>query len=267
MIGNVVALVLAIVNMFVHSRDAWTSVVPTGLILSAATVVILHGHRLARLARSFTATAWELPDDVEHSPPGCARASARRRRALRRAAPCWRSSAGARTRTAFDPDSQIGPNPVLPEPQQYLFPPMQIADAVGWSKGETPAVPSDLKIQALATGLMSTRVVYTLPNGDILVAESTGPNLEPVTRPKNLVMGWIMSFAHAGVQGGNRITLLRDADGDGVPEIRTVFLDHLNSPFGVALVGQRSLCRQHRCDRALSLHDRAPPTSTRRAKR
>jgi len=139
---------------------------------------------------------------------------------------------------SFDPKTQIGANPVLPEPQQYLVPPMRIAKPVGWGNGETPTVPSGLKIQALASGLSSPRSLYTLPNGDVLVVESSGPDLEPVERPKDLIMGWVMSFAHAGVKGGNRITLLRDADGDGVPEQRTVFLDHLYSPFGVVLVGQ-----------------------------
>jgi len=139
---------------------------------------------------------------------------------------------------SFDIQSQIGPNPVLPEPQQYLFPPMKIAKVVGWTKGEKPIVASGLKIEALATGLESPRNLYVLPNGDVLVVESRGPDLEPATRPKDLIMGWIMSYAHGEGTGGNRITLLRDADGDGVPEVRAVFVDNLFSPFGVSLVGQ-----------------------------
>lgn len=138
----------------------------------------------------------------------------------------------------FDIQSQVGPNPVLPAPNQYLFPPMKIAKVVGWSKGEKPTVASGLKVEALATGLESPRNLHVLPNGDILVVESRGPNLESPKRPKDLVMGFIMSFAHGEGKGGNRITLLRDADGDGAPEVRTIFLDHLYSPFGVALVGQ-----------------------------
>jgi glucose/arabinose dehydrogenase len=139
----------------------------------------------------------------------------------------------------FDPMSQVGPNPVLPEPQQYLFPPMNIAKVVGWKDGETPTVAPGLKIEALATGLQHPRSVYTLPNGDILVIESQGPGVEPISRPKTLVMGLIQSMATGGSGGGesNRITLLRDADGDGKPETRTTFLEHLSSPFGVALVG------------------------------
>jgi glucose/arabinose dehydrogenase len=139
----------------------------------------------------------------------------------------------------FDPMSQVGPDPVLPEPQQYLFPPMNIAKVVGWKDGETPTVAPGLKIEALATGLQHPRSVYTLPNGDILVVESQGPGVEPISRPKTLVMGFIQSMATGGSSGGesNRITLLRDANGDGKPETRTTFLEHLSSPFGVALVG------------------------------
>jgi len=139
-----------------------------------------------------------------------------------------------------DPKDQIGATPKLPEPQQYLFPPMNLASVVGWKQDERPTVPKDLQISAFATGLKHPRSVYTLPNGDVLVVESGKPPGEPIKRPKDLVMGWIESFATSGGgddKPGNRITLLRDADGDGKPEVRSVFLDKLNSPFGVALVG------------------------------
>jgi glucose/arabinose dehydrogenase len=140
----------------------------------------------------------------------------------------------------FDPQTQIGADPVLPEQQQYLFPPMHIASVVGWKKGETPAVAPGLKIAAFATDLQHPRSVYVLPNGDVLAVESKGPGTEPARRPKDLVMGWIQSLSTGGGgdQPSNRITLLRDADGDGVPEVKSVFLDHLDSPFGVALVGE-----------------------------
>jgi len=118
---------------------------------------------------------------------------------------------------------------------------MNIAHIVGWSKDETPTVAQGLKIQPLAKGLEHPRSVYVLPNGDVLVVESKSPGTQPIRRPKDLIMGWVESFATSGAGAGNeasnRITLLRDADGDGVPEVRSVFLDHLNSPFGVALVG------------------------------
>lgn len=142
---------------------------------------------------------------------------------------------------AADPSTQIGPNPTLPEPQQYLIPPMNLAKVVGWSKDETPTVPQGLQIHAMASDLSHPRSLYTLPNGDVLVIESQGPGSEPIKRPKDLIMGFLQSLASSGGGGEkkptNQITLLRDADGDGVPETRTVFLDHLNSPFGVALVG------------------------------
>jgi glucose/arabinose dehydrogenase len=139
----------------------------------------------------------------------------------------------------FDVRTQIGPHPVLPAPQQYLFPPMRLAPVVGWKPGETPAVPQGLHIAAFASGLQHPRSVYTLPNGDVLVVESISPNLDPVRRPKNIVMHWVESMvtSNGETNGSNRITLLRDTKGTGTPDVRTVFIDHLKSPFGVALVG------------------------------
>jgi glucose/arabinose dehydrogenase len=138
-----------------------------------------------------------------------------------------------------DPKAQIGPHPNLPEQTQYLLPPMHLARVVGWKQGETPTVAPGLKIQALATGLQHPRSLYVLPNGDVLVVESKSPDTQPITRPKDVVMGWVESWVTSGGNTGpsNRITLLHDANGDGVPEAQSVFLDHLNSPFGVALVG------------------------------
>jgi glucose/arabinose dehydrogenase len=140
----------------------------------------------------------------------------------------------------LDPQDQVGPNPVLPAPRQYLFPPMHLAPIVGWKEGEKPTVAKGLKIEALATGLEHPRSLYVLPNGDVLVVESKAPGTDPVKRPKDLVMNWIESLVTSGGDDGkpsNRITLLRDADGDGKPELRSTFLEHLSSPFGVALVG------------------------------
>jgi glucose/arabinose dehydrogenase len=162
----------------------------------------------------------------------------------------WRSGAGVAgliavlcltgcNESAADPKTQIGANPDLPEQQQYLLPPMHVAPVVGWKSGETPAVADGLQIKALMTGLQHPRSLYVLPNGDILVVESKAPGTEPIKRPKDFIMKWVESWATSGGDTGesNRITLLRDADGDGVPELKSVFLDHLNSPFGVALVG------------------------------
>ncbi|WP_222247890.1 PQQ-dependent sugar dehydrogenase [Rhizobium leguminosarum] len=139
-----------------------------------------------------------------------------------------------------DPSSEIGANPKLPAQSQYLLPPMHIASVVGWKENEMPVVPKGLQIKAFATGLKHPRAVYLLPNGDILVIESVAPPEAAIKRPKDLIMGWIEAMATSGgkasTEGSNRITLLRDADGDGVAEVKETFLDHLNSPFGVALV-------------------------------
>jgi glucose/arabinose dehydrogenase len=145
----------------------------------------------------------------------------------------------ARGADSFDPMTQVGPNPVLPEPQQYLFPPMHLARVVGWKEGQTPTVAPGLKIEALAQNLEHPRSLYVLPNGDILVVESKSPSVQPIRRPKDMVMGWVESWVTSGGNAGesNRITLLRDANGNGKLQTRSVFLDHLTSPFGVAVVG------------------------------
>ena len=135
---------------------------------------------------------------------------------------------------SFDAKTQMGANPVLPDPQQYLLPPMKIARTTSWGH-DVPSVAPGLHIEALATGLSHPRSIYVLPNGDVLVVETSGPRA-PVNRPKDLVMGWVQSFAGSKAKGANQITLLRNVK-DGKAETRSVFLDHLNSPFGVALVG------------------------------
>lgn len=137
----------------------------------------------------------------------------------------------------FDISSQIGPDPVLPEPAQSLLPSLKVAEVIGWQDGQTPTVPEGLTITAYATDLANPRTVHTLPNGDVLVVQSRGPTGEPPNRPKDIIRGWIMSMAHGG--GGeqkpsNIITLLRDADRDGAVDERHDLLTNLNSPFGVA---------------------------------
>ena len=139
----------------------------------------------------------------------------------------------------FDVKTQIGANPVLPEPHQYLVPRMHLAKIVGWKSGETPTAPVGMKVTAIATGLEHPRSLFTLPNGDVLVIESRSPGLDPDSRPKNIIMNYIESVVtSAGLShGSNRITLLRDTHGDGNYDFHSVFIDHLYSPFGVALVG------------------------------
>ena len=136
------------------------------------------------------------------------------------------------------PSTQYGAAPQLPAPQQYLLPPMRIAVSKGWGANQTPSVAPGLQVRAFATGLEHPRTVYTLPNGDVLVVETNGPHA-PVYRPKDYVEGKIKALGGASAPAGNRIVLLRDTDGDGVPDVRTVFIDHLNSPFGVVLVGDQ----------------------------
>lgn len=135
-----------------------------------------------------------------------------------------------------NPGDQIGPNPKLPAINQYLVPPMHVASVEPWAKGAIPTVASGLRINAFADGFHNVRSVYALPNGDVLAVEAKAPE-EPIGRPKDIVVGFIQGFGHSKVKGESRIILLRDADGDGKAETRSVFIDHLNAPFGVALVG------------------------------
>ncbi len=134
-----------------------------------------------------------------------------------------------------DPHDQVGPHPDLPAIQQYLLPPMHLAKVVGWQAGQMPTVAPGLHIQALATELKNPRSLYVLPNGDILVVETAGPETPPPRRPKDLVMGWVEQQTHSS-EKGHDILLIR-IDAAGQPTLKRVFLDHLNSPFGVVLVG------------------------------
>ena len=136
------------------------------------------------------------------------------------------------------PTAGMGATPTLPQPKSGLIPTVNIAPAKAWPEGLTPKPMAGLAVTALAAGLDHPRWVHVLPNGDVLVAESNKP--PPEERPfsiKRWVMGVVMKKAGAGVPSANRITLLRDANGDGVAETRSVFLQGLNSPFGIALVG------------------------------
>ena len=131
-----------------------------------------------------------------------------------------------------------GPSPRLPEPNKTLFPTMNIAPAIGWADGAKPVAASGTQVGAFAENLDHPRWLYVLPNGDVLVAETNAP---PKPDDNKGIKGWItkkvMGRAGAAVPSPNRITLLRDSDHDGVAETRTVFLENLNSPFGMTLVG------------------------------
>ena len=180
--------------------------------------------------------------------------------------------AGCGEAAKLPPEATTGPRPQLAEPNKTLIPTFNVATAVGWSDAAGPKAADGLRVNALARGLDHPRWVYTLPNGDVLVAESNKPpkpevsgdgggpmartlahNVAAVHKPpkpevsgdgggpmakiRNWVMGKVMSRAGAGVPSPNRIMLLRDADGDGAAEVRHVFLSNLSSPFGMALVG------------------------------
>ncbi len=138
---------------------------------------------------------------------------------------------------------EYGPNPPLPDPQRGLMPSMVIADPSPWGD-RRPIVPENYVITAIATGLGIPRQTLILPNGDILVAEGRGGGA-PALRPKDLFAGVIKAKGTTSIASGNRLTLLRDADGDGVYEGRTVFAANLNAPYGLALVnGQLYVANQ-----------------------
>ncbi|HEY5965890.1 MAG TPA: sorbosone dehydrogenase family protein [Xanthobacteraceae bacterium] len=134
-------------------------------------------------------------------------------------------------------DQTVGANPTLPPPTSTLIPTVNIAPAKGWQANEMPGPASGLSITALARDLDHPRWLHVLPNGDVLVAETNAPERPERSGPRTFVMNQVMKRAGAAVPSANRITLLRDADGDGVAEVRTEFLAGLNSPFGMALVG------------------------------
>ena len=136
------------------------------------------------------------------------------------------------------PVTSIGPNPTIPAPVKKLIPTVQVAEAKGWPAGLKPTPATEVEVNAFATGLSHPRWVYVLPNGDVLVAEANAPERPDEGKGiKGKVMKTMMGKAGAGVPSANRITLLRDADGDGVAEFRSVLLENLNSPFGMALIG------------------------------
>ncbi|CAM4403104.1 sorbosone dehydrogenase family protein [Comamonas aquatilis] len=132
----------------------------------------------------------------------------------------------------------MGPMPTLPAPQHTLIPTVHIAPAVGWPKDAMPQGAPSTRVAAFARGLDHPRWLYVLPNGDVLVAETNAPpKQDDATGFKGWVMRLFMKHAGAGVPSANRITLLRDIHGNGVADMRSVLLEGLNSPFGMALVG------------------------------
>ena len=130
----------------------------------------------------------------------------------------------------------MGKTPRITAPRQQYFPTIGIAEPVGWASGAKPVPAAGLAVDAFASGLDHPRWMYLLPNGDVLVAETNGPKREGGGIVKR-VQAWLIGKAGGAVPSANRITLLRDADGDGRAEVKTPLLQNLNSPFGMALVG------------------------------
>ena len=136
--------------------------------------------------------------------------------------------------------ADTGPRPTLPPPKSMLIPTVNVAPARGWPAGSVPVAASGLAVSAYASGLTHPRWLYVLPNGDVLVAETNAPAKKEgaPSSVKRWFMKLFMKRAGAGAPSADRITLLRDADGDGVAEKQTVFLHGLHSPFGMTLVGR-----------------------------
>ena len=132
----------------------------------------------------------------------------------------------------LDPRTQMGKDPELPKPQNFLVPPMQVPTGVGWQGDAHPAVADGLSIEKIAGGLIHPRQLLALPNGDVLVVESNGPGTEAVTTPKQLIAGMVKGRSGKAAKGGNRITLLRKQADTGKWEPH-VLLEHLHSPFGI----------------------------------
>ena len=131
-----------------------------------------------------------------------------------------------------------GASPKLPEPNHTLIPTLHVAKAIGWSEGAAPTGAPGTTVNAFAAKLDHPRWLYVLPNGDVLVAETNAPPKPDDGKGiRGTVQKFFMKRAGAVTPSANRITLLRDADGDGTAEMRTVFIENLHSPFGMVLVG------------------------------
>ncbi len=137
-----------------------------------------------------------------------------------------------------------GPKPKITDPRKQTIPTIKIAKAVGWQNGAKPTAATGLMVNEFAGRLDHPRWLYELPNGDVLVAESNSPP-RPTGGITDIVMGFLMKKAGAGVPSANRITLLRDSNGDGIADQRSVLLSGLNSPFGMVLVGNQLFVGNH----------------------
>ncbi len=148
------------------------------------------------------------------------------------------AGAGCAGNAQLPASATLGPTPTLVAPRTALVPDINVVEAVGWPAEDTPIPGDGLRVTAFARGLDHPRWLHVLPNGDVLVAETNAP---PRPEDNTGVRGWLFSYfqkkAGGATPSADRITLLRDADQDGVAETKTVFLSGLHSPFGMALVG------------------------------
>ncbi|HWK49006.1 MAG TPA: sorbosone dehydrogenase family protein [Steroidobacter sp.] len=150
------------------------------------------------------------------------------------------SALAAEVTTQMTPDQGYGANPVLPAPDKSLIPTVNVAEAKPWQLDQAPTPAKGLAVSRFACELDHPRWVYVLPNGDVLVAETNAPERPDDSKGiKAFFQGKAMKKAGAQVPSANRITLLRDANNDGEPEVRTKFIEGLNSPFGMALIGNQ----------------------------
>jgi glucose/arabinose dehydrogenase len=144
--------------------------------------------------------------------------------------------AGCADKASLQPVQQSGGNPPLPTAKNFLMPPMQVPEGVGWAQGRMPQVAPGLRIEKIADGLMHPRQLLALANGDVLVVESNGPGQEAVTTPKQWIAGKVKAKSGKATKGGDRITLLRPTGAPGQWE-KHVLVERLHSPFGVQLIG------------------------------
>ncbi|NIJ34016.1 PQQ-dependent sugar dehydrogenase [Sphingomonas oligoaromativorans] len=146
--------------------------------------------------------------------------------------------AGCGDRATLDESAGQGPNPALPDEVHDWIPTVKVASVVGWADGQTPKPATGLAVNAFARDLSHPRWLAVLPNGDVLVAEASAPPQPGEAKGiRGAVQRWLFKKAGSAVPSANRITLLRDTDGDGVADVKTTFLNDLHSPFGMALVG------------------------------
>ena len=143
---------------------------------------------------------------------------------------------GCGGKAEYEPSQQSGANPPLPKPENFLVPPMQVPNGVGWKEGQTPKVAEGLKIEKIASGLKHPRRLLALSNGDVLVVEGNSPGEAPVTSPKGFIAGKVKGLSGKAKKGGNRITLLRPT-AEGEWEKHTL-VENLHSPFGIQLIGE-----------------------------